>query len=195
MGPGRTRGRRRKQDSCDDANVASLERKDLADELARMREGRDRLEIELEMIRFSRELGKDKGADRDNLINNEKTRVVVHLANMFDLPHKDLPPWRASRAARSTTTLGVWASHPRRSGCSNPSRRRSSRATSATATDACARRCATRASARAPPFGINHADSISVLPHDLFCTIDHNRFEDEFHVKSTLIFPQSVVHI
>ncbi|RYQ06221.1 hypothetical protein [Bifidobacterium pseudolongum] len=73
--------------------MASLrrEREGLAAELAGMRAERDRLAVELEMMRYSRELvGKEPGADPDNLTNSEKTRVVVHLAAVFGLRHSDL---------------------------------------------------------------------------------------------------------
>ncbi|WP_270417207.1 transposase [Bifidobacterium pseudolongum] len=76
-----------------DADVASLrrEREGLAAELAGMRAERDRLAVELEMMRYSKELvGKEPGADPDNLTNSEKTRVVVHLAAVFGLRHSDL---------------------------------------------------------------------------------------------------------
>lgn len=56
-----------------------------------MRAERDRLAVELEMLRYSQELvGKEPGADPDNLTNSEKTRVVVHLAAVFGLRHSDL---------------------------------------------------------------------------------------------------------
>ena len=35
-------------------------------------------------------MGKETGADPDNLTNSEKTRVVVHLAAVFGLRHSDL---------------------------------------------------------------------------------------------------------
>ena len=76
-----------------DADMASLrrEREGLAAELAGMRAERDRLAVELEMMRYSKELvGKEPGADPDNLTNSEKTRVVVHLAAVFGLRHSDL---------------------------------------------------------------------------------------------------------
>ncbi len=76
-----------------DADVASLrrEREGLAAKLAGMRAERDRLAVELEMMRYSKELvGKEPGADPDNLTNSEKTRVVVHLAAVFGLRHSGL---------------------------------------------------------------------------------------------------------
>ena len=64
---------------------------------------RDRLAVELEMMRYSKELvGKGPGADPDNLTNSEKTRVVVHLTAVFGVGHRRQPDGRpGQRHART----------------------------------------------------------------------------------------------
>ena len=50
-----------------------------------------RIRAELEIIRYTKELlGKREGADPDNLTNSERTRLVPHLADKFDMMPREL---------------------------------------------------------------------------------------------------------
>lgn len=102
---------RRPQPERDDAAPASgarpsiedmrRERDELASQLAALRAERLELEIEVEAIRYTRELlGKEAGADPDNLTNSEKTRLVLHLSDIFAMRPRDL--WERFGLRRST---------------------------------------------------------------------------------------------
>ncbi|MBS6344422.1 MAG: IS3 family transposase [Bifidobacterium pseudolongum] len=67
------------------------ERDELVSQVAALRAERLELEIELEAIRYTKELlGKGPGADPDNLTNAERTRLVLHLADRFAMKPRDL---------------------------------------------------------------------------------------------------------
>ena len=67
------------------------ERDGIRSQLTRMHAERDELEIELEIIRYTKELlGKGRGADPDNLTNAGRTCLVLHLAGRFAVKPRDL---------------------------------------------------------------------------------------------------------
>ena len=67
------------------------ERDEPVSQVAALRAERLELEIELEAIRYTKELlGKGPGADPDNLTNAGRTRLVLHLAGRFAVKPRDL---------------------------------------------------------------------------------------------------------
>ena len=77
------------------------ERDELVAQLAALRAERLELEVEVEAIRYTRQLlGKERGADPDNLTNAGKTRLVLHPAGMFAMRPGDL--WGRFGLSRST---------------------------------------------------------------------------------------------
>ncbi|RSX46467.1 integrase [Bifidobacterium castoris] len=77
------------------------ERDELVAQLAALRAERLELEIEVEAVRYTRQLlGKERGADPDNPANAGKTRLVLHLAGMFAMRLRDL--WGRFGLSRST---------------------------------------------------------------------------------------------
>ena len=77
------------------------ERDELVAQLAALRAERLELEIEVEAIRYTKQLlGKERSADPDNLTNAGKTRLVLHLAGMFAMRPRDL--WSRFGLSRST---------------------------------------------------------------------------------------------
>lgn len=117
--------------------------------LTGMRAERGRLAIALEMMRYSKDLvGKERGTDPDNLTNSEKTRQMQHQAGEFDLGPKGL--WDMVGIARSTFYHNLGCRGRPGPDESNPSGRRSSTATNATATAGYGTCCANGALAGVP---------------------------------------------
>lgn len=112
QGTGRADGfdpRPARDTGSDDVDMARLrrqldglrrERERMQGQLARLRAERLELEIELEAIRYAKELlGKGEGADPHNLTNSEKTRLVLHLCAVFGMgPRRLIGRYALSRS-------------------------------------------------------------------------------------------------